>query len=203
MEKRIKNGLSESEKKDCDAFKETRLKCGMTQEQWGSALGISLALVKAIENHTRKYSGKTKNRVTKYLSGRNGDYDFPDNMSLESRVMEDLFLAHMGHIPRKDSYAYAEYCARQMLKLLASADSLETADAQSDYFKFLIQALSVLSIGAHEAAKAVNRGENILVPAVGLDAVFKRNMIKKYLSSGDIQVSASGQVSVQQRLDGF
>lgn len=203
MEKRIKNGLSESEKKDCDTFKETRLKCGMTQEQWSLALGISLGLVKAIENHTRKYSGKTKNRVAKYLSGRNGDHDFPDTMSLESHVMEDLFLAHMGHIPRKDSYAYAEYCAKQMLKLLASADSLETADAQSNYFKFLIQALSVLSIGAREAAKAVNRGENILEPAAGLDAVFKKNLTKKYLSSGDIQVSASGQVSVQQSFDGF
>ena len=201
--KQEKNGLSETEKKDCDTFKEARHKCGMTQEQWSSALGISFGLVKAIENHARKCSGKTKNRVMKYMSGRNGDHDFPDTLSLESHVMEDLFLAHMRHIPKKASYTYAAYCAKQMLKLLASADSLETADAQGDYVKFLIQALSVLSIGAHEAARAVNSGENILEPAAGLDAVFKKNLTKKYLSSGDIQVSANGQINVQQSLDDF
>lgn len=200
MEKGMNSVLSESEKEDCDAFRKARIKYRMSQKKWSDAIGISLGLVKAIENYTRRCSDQTKSHVMDYVSSRDGDPDYPDTLSLESHVMADLFLIHMGNIPRKEAADYSKYCAKQMVKILEPADSL-TADTQAEYFKFLIQALSVLRTGVSKAALAVRSGENILVPEAGLDKIFKKSLTKEYLSAdGEIQVSADGQISVQQDL---
>lgn len=196
-----KRELTEQEHKDCDTFKRTRNRCGMSQSEWAETIGISLGLVKSIENHSRRCSEKTKTLVADYLTGKDEDPDSPDTLSLEKHVLADIFLTHMTHIPRKDASVYAKYCAQQVLKILSSASSLKSAETQSCYFKFLVQTFSVIALTVPGIASDIKIGENVLEPASGLDTIFKKPQTKKYLAAGDIQISANGHISVQQSLD--
>jgi len=60
MKKKQKELFTDKDIYACNDFKEKRIKCGMNQKEWAAATGISLGLVKSIENHVRRCTPGTE-----------------------------------------------------------------------------------------------------------------------------------------------
>lgn len=200
MKKDRKTHLTEAERKDCETFEQLRISYQMNQEQWAQAVGISYGLVKRIESHTIRCSDKTKVKVRSFMDQYGSNQDAPDLHGLEAHILYDVFLSHMGQVPKKDASLWSARCARAFQDILSRASGFDSAEMQKTYFQFLEQLLTMLSLLSADVATDIRQGEDILNINHGLKAVFNGKQVARFKSSPNIMVSKEGEVTYQNSL---
>lgn len=200
MRKTHKTGLTAKELQDCESFRLLRVSCQMNQQQWAQATGLSYGLVKRIEAHTIRCSGKTKAKVQNFIDQYPSLQEVPDFLDLETHILRDVFLDHMKHIPKKDAMVLSARCARKLKEILGYASGLDSPGMQAIYFQYLEQLLTVLSSAAGDAVPAISKEENVLDAKSGLRTVFKTEQIKKCEQTGKMHVAKDGEVTYQYSL---
>ena len=188
MKKKTKITLTDKDIYACNNFKEKRIKCGMDQKEWAEVIGISLGLVKGIEEHVRRCTPSTEEKVKKYMEQFYASPDAPDTHSLEERILHDVFLDHMGMIGKKEAAYYADPCIMSICKILSLSDNLGTKDGQKLYFQNLAILLNMLTIASYESTGAITDGLDVLDIAIKLRADFIKKLDKNYKTARETSV---------------
>lgn len=188
MKKKQKEPLTDKDIYACNDFKEKRIKCGMNQKEWAAATGISLGLVKSIENHVRRCTPGTEEKVKKYIEQFHASPDIPDTRSLEERILHDVFLTHMDKTGKKEAAYYAGPCIMSICKILSGADKLVTKNEQKLYFQNLAIFLDMLTLVSYESTSAITDGLDVLDIAGKLHSDFIKKLLKNYKTARESPV---------------
>lgn len=196
-----KKRLTDDELKECELFKQHRLKYRKTQKEWAEAIGISLALVKKIEACSIRCSPKTGANVRKYLKNNPISPYFPVLHGLDERVLYETFLTRMLEDPDMDSdeaSRRASDCGKLVARIFSNASDLEQGCYKRKYFHYIEHLLTVLSAASDNAVAAIKDNKDILNADTGLRAVFTKAMLK---NCGNILISKDGSVSIQTSIE--
>ena len=192
MRKKQKETLTDKDILSCDDFKEKRLRCNKSQQEWANAVGISLGLVKGIEGYTRRCTPKTEEKVKHYLAQLHATEDTPDTRSLEARILNDVFLSHMNKMGKNQAEFYAGSCISHVQKILSIADNFKTPNEQKLYFQYLSISLQMLKTASSDSSRAISDGLNVPDIARTLYPGFVNKLAKTYKSARENPAPENG-----------
>lgn len=201
MDKGKQAPVTVEEIRDCEAFKQLRIRYHMTQKEWAKAIHISYGLVKGIEAHRIKCSANTKKNIHSFEV----NYNSSDLQGLEARIIYDVLLSHMEQtIDRTaDIYQCSARCTKAIQNILAHIAEFENADTQNTYLLFLTQILTTLDLAINDAATSILQGENVLDNNQGLKSIFNGKQVTKFKNSGRGPYSNNGKATWQENLFGL
>lgn len=192
MRKKQKETLTDKDILSCDDFKEKRLRCNKSQQEWANAVGISLGLVKGIEGYTRRCTPKTEEKVKHYLAQLHATEDTPDTRSLEARILNDVFLSHMNKMGKTQAEFYAGPCISHVQEILSAADRFKTPNEQKLYFQYLSVSLWMLKTASSDFFCTTTDGQNVLEIAEKLYSDFVNKLAKIYKSAKETPAPENG-----------